>query len=336
MPHDYDMTQKDPKETIEEYHNRPLFSAPTITKVISRHAGTVLNGEPHVHLTKTERKEFDEAFNGVAKGADTIPLSAFPNLLSALSISLSKDLYITHVEDNLEHNGLEPGDDKQQVTHHQALSLYTHTFAAPGKHGPRLRAACGRNDLELVSSLLARGCPINTSDGNGHTPLHHCTFYGQARDAIKLLNSLSGKGNVGKLAVDAPDNRGWTPLMCAATNGFVDTVKTLLDCKADPKAKNKEGRTALHVAAGKGMDKIVKILLGSSGGSGTLNEQSERGWTPIFDAALHSHEVIIEQLVKAGADLTKTDMLGYTAEKYADEKVWERATKGAKKKGGDA
>lgn len=63
---------------------------------------------------------------------------------------------------------------------------------------------------------------------------------------------------------------------------------------------------------------------------------SERGWTPIFDAALHSHEVIIEQLVKAGADLTKTDMLGYTAEKYADEKVWERATKGAKKKGGDA
>lgn len=58
------MTQKDPKETIEEYHNRPLFSAPTITKVISRHAGTVLNGEPHVHLTKTERKEFDEAFNG--------------------------------------------------------------------------------------------------------------------------------------------------------------------------------------------------------------------------------------------------------------------------------
>mmetsp|Transcript_20594 Transcript_20594/g.43127 ORF Transcript_20594/g.43127 Transcript_20594/m.43127 type:complete len:331 (+) Transcript_20594:108-1100(+) len=323
MPHSYDMSQKDPKESVEEYHNRPLFGKPSITKVISRHAGTVLAGEPHVHLTKKEQKAFDDAFEAVSKGSPTIPLSSLPNLLSNLSISLSKDLYITHIDDNLSHAGLSTTEgEKQPMDHDQALYLYTHTFAAPGPHGPRLRKACGRNDLEMISNLLARGCPINTSDGNGHSPLHHCTFYGQARDAIKLLHSLSGKGNVGKLKVEAPDNRGWTPLMCAASNGFVDTVKTLLDIGADCKAKNLEGRTALHVAAGKGMDKIVKMLLSKN--SSIVNEKNERGWTPLFDAALHCHETVIEMLIKAGADVDVEDMIGHNAGKYCDERMWER------------
>jgi len=64
MPHAYDMTQKGEKETTEEYHDRPLFGKPSITKVISRHAGTVLVHEPHVHLTKKEGREFEDAFNG--------------------------------------------------------------------------------------------------------------------------------------------------------------------------------------------------------------------------------------------------------------------------------
>ena len=51
--------------------------------------------------------------------------------------------------------------------------------------------------------------------------------------------------------MDAKDNRGWTPLMCAASNGFVDTVKALLDAKASAAEVNKEGRNSLHIAGEK-------------------------------------------------------------------------------------
>ena len=60
----YDISQKRDNETIEEYHNRPLFEKPSITKVISRHAGTVLVNEPHVTLTPKETREFDAGFSG--------------------------------------------------------------------------------------------------------------------------------------------------------------------------------------------------------------------------------------------------------------------------------
>ena len=156
--------------------------------------------------------------------------------------------------------------------------------------------------------------------------MHHCTFYGLGKECIKLLAASSGKGTVGKLAIDAEDNRGWTPLMCAASNGFVDCVKALLDAKANVKLQNKEGRNVLHVAAGKGMEKIVKMLQGK----GLVNVRNERGWTPIFDAALHEHEGVMEMLIKEGADLEVEDMLGYTVEKYCNPRIWERV-KGRKK-----
>lgn len=60
----YDISQKREDESIEEYHKRPFFEKPSITKVISRHAGTVLVNEPHVSLTPKETREFDEGFSG--------------------------------------------------------------------------------------------------------------------------------------------------------------------------------------------------------------------------------------------------------------------------------
>lgn len=64
MPGQYDISQKREDETIEEYHKRPLFGEPTITHVISRHAGSVLVNEPHISLTPREKKEFEAAFEG--------------------------------------------------------------------------------------------------------------------------------------------------------------------------------------------------------------------------------------------------------------------------------
>ncbi|GMH93556.1 hypothetical protein TL16_g12661 [Triparma laevis f. inornata] len=321
MPTHFDISQKRPDETDEQYWKRPLFPQPGFTTVISRHQGSVLNGEPHVHLTPTEEKEFTKEWENITKGETMLPLSKFSDLLSKLRIKLSKDLYIRLVDEHLADLNIE-----EEMTEAQCKELYCKVYAAPVKHGPRLRKACGRNDLEVVTELIQRGCDINTADGNGHTPLHHATFHGICKDTIKLLNDLSGKDGVAKLVVDAKDNRGWTPLMCAASNGFMDTCRALINCHADVKEENLEGRNALHVACGKGMDKIVKMLLSDSG-SALINAQSERGWTPMYDACLHSHEEIIKMLLKAGAKTDMKDMLGFTCNHYVDSDVWSKCQK---------
>jgi hypothetical protein len=327
----FDMSQKMEKESVAEYHDRPLFTKPSITQVISRHAGTVLVHEPHVKLHKIEQEAFDAAWEAVANGegeSASLMVQDFGKLLEKRGVHLGKDLYIKLVDDQLAHLKIDP---EVPMSKHEAQHLYCKVYASPIQHGPRLRKAVGRADLAVVRELVERGCDLNTADGSGHTPLHHACFYGQ-KDAIKELAALSGKNHAAKLVVDAKDNSGWTPLMCAASNGHVDSVKALMDLKAHTGEVNLEGRNALHVAAGKGMDRIVKMLVGTGSGKALLQAESERGWTPLFDACLHSHEDVIKMLLKAGADTAHEDMLGFCCDKYCDEAMWARcAGDGARK-----
>lgn len=50
-------------------------------------------------------------------------------------------------------------------------------------------------------------------------------------------------------------------LHLAAGSGAQDVCKTLLDAKADPNARDKEGSTALHSAAYNGRSKLVRLLV---------------------------------------------------------------------------
>lgn len=55
--------------------------------------------------------------------------------------------------------------------------------------------------------------------------------------------------------------RVWTPLLCAADDGYESIVKLLLGRGAD-KTKKVNGETALEIARRKGYSKIVKLLEG--------------------------------------------------------------------------
>lgn len=146
----------------------------------------------------------------VAKGETSLPLDKFADLLIKLKIKLSKDLYIQLVDENLDELGIEVSEP---LTKAQCSALYCKVYAAPVKHGPRLRKAAGRNDASLVTSLIARGCDINTADGNGHTPLHHATFHGICRDMIKVRERRGEerggwRKEIGGLQARSVD-RGW-------------------------------------------------------------------------------------------------------------------------------
>ena len=64
--------------------------------------------------------------------------------------------------------------------------------------------------------------------------------------------------------VDAADDRGVTPLMCASWHGNASMVSLFLQRGADAARRDRKGRTALCYAASEGRNEIIRRLLSAS------------------------------------------------------------------------
>ena len=118
----------------------------------------------------------------------------------------------------------------------------------------------------------------------GATPLLHAAKTGDVAAAALILKY--------KPLVDLPTATGVTPLMAAAFMGQgsnpsrgrykteeqgAEIAKMLLAAGADPNAKGPQGQTALHIAAQRGFNAIIKVL--ADGGADVAIKDSE-GRTP--------------------------------------------------------
>jgi ankyrin repeat protein len=149
-----------------------------------------------------------------------------------------------------------------------------------------LMVAANRGNVEVVRMLIAQKVNVNARSGNGATALIAAASGGSAQ-IVKLLLDQGADPNIrtkkndsalGEAAtagveesvrlllakgasVDAPDDRGYTPLMYAAASDAVPTtiVKLLLSKGADPKATG-EGQTAASLAAKRGDTESARIL----------------------------------------------------------------------------
>jgi ankyrin repeat protein len=121
---------------------------------------------------------------------------------------------------------------------------------------------------------------------------------------------------------------GATPFMRAARGADVETMHLLLDKGADPKLANKDGLTALLVAAGVSWADKVKsteeqalaavklcVELGMD-----VNASTDRGETALHGAALRGANTIITYLVDKGAKLDAKNKQGFTALDVANGK----------------
>ena len=78
--------------------------------------------------------------------------------------------------------------------------------------------------------------------------------------------------------ISFPNEKGYTPLMIASKNGWLELTHTLIDAGADINAANKNN-----------------------------------GWTPLMEAAWAGHFDIVNILLKKGAKVGIKDMKGETA-----------------------
>jgi ankyrin repeat protein len=114
-----------------------------------------------------------------------------------------------------------------------------------------------RTNLELVTLLLEKGANANDRDDATLCALYRAVEK-ERQDLVDLLLTAGADPN---LAVISGSFEGRTPLMEACQRGKMEMVKTLLKHGANIETKKKDGKTAIDIAAGKGYDEIVILLL---------------------------------------------------------------------------
>lgn len=191
-----------------------------------------------------------------------------------------------------------------------ALAARTPSGGFADQLGEKLYAAAEAGNLKKMDELIRFGADPNYRHPKaGYTPVLLRALGSGHAAAVSLL--LSYKANP-----DAVDGRGTPILLGAATlvgedmsrkraSRIVDAIQVLLEHeqgKANPNAADSayvgDDRTALHVAAASGADRLVQILLKNGADPNKGNRHDE---TPLYFAAERGHAMIVYELLRAHA-----------------------------------
>jgi len=134
----------------------------------------------------------------------------------------------------------------------------------------------------------------------GANPMHVAASYGKST----LLNSYIDSCTYD---IESRDKLGVTPLFSAFSSGRLNTAKLLCSRGADHTVTDKAGNTCLHACARSGDPELMEFALPLL--MGKVNVANSEGYTPIFIAVAYGNMTIVDQLLKAGADVQAVDSL---------------------------
>jgi len=168
------------------------------------------------------------------------------------------------------------------------------------------------NDGDMVAALIRGGARAQVVNRYGVTPLSLAATNGSA----PIIEALLKAGADPNFALP----EGETALMTAARTGRADAVKALLARGADVRAREHVfGQTALMWAAGEDHGEAVQALLDAGAerdGVSTIFDPPTRwslsnsykgGFTPLMFAARQGAMAAARVLLRAGADVNKTE-----------------------------
>ena len=186
-----------------------------------------------------------------------------------------------------------------------------------------LMVATNDSKDDVVKALIDHGADVNITDKNDWTPLMCAAKKGDLRIVQALLSAphinINSKNTSGSTAlmvaientrdevvkalinkganVNAADNKGWTPLLFAAQEGYLKIVQALLSApEIDINARKPSVGTALMVAVDNGKDDVVKALIDYNANA---NIADKHGWTPLILAAKKGYLTITKTLLSA-------------------------------------
>jgi ankyrin repeat protein len=179
-----------------------------------------------------------------------------------------------------------------------------------------LVVAAGRGDVAKVTSLLEEGSKVDKAHGeHGITALYAAAEYGNRACAAAVVTALLRAG----ASIDKTESTGRTPLHMAAHRGHEAVVVLLLQAGADVNKATANTSivvscTALSLAGGGGHVAVVALLLQAGA---LVDKADDYGATPLSTAAGCGHVAVVDLLLQAGACVNSADKDGSTPLMFA-------------------
>ena len=168
-----------------------------------------------------------------------------------------------------------------------------------------------RHDPSLVTAL------VRAPDIQPTSPL---TYVGMARFYGYAPHQRTGE--LAKVLLEAgadkDDEKSGSPLICAASHGDADVVRTLLDAGADVELTDNPPETALRLAAAFGYPEVVDLLIAAGARPQSIIEAAGIGDLSAYDlsevsefdracalraASVNERLDVIDQLLAAGTPI---------------------------------
>jgi len=206
-----------------------------------------------------------------------------------------------------------------------------------------LHQACIDENLEVCKFLVRKGIQIDQQDNEGWTPLHatsSCGFFDIARFLVRSGANVVTVNSEGEVPADLADDemREYLEKEARLQGLNADQVKNeeresmLADARIYLNSVNNNdqnnklqfvkhantGASAMHVAAAKGYDDVLKILIHAGL---DINERDNDLWTPLHAASHWGHKEAAKILADKGVDFTLKSRLGQTPCDVADDEM---------------
>ena len=188
-----------------------------------------------------------------------------------------------------------------------------------------LHQAVIHRQVEAVAVLISTGAPLNATDREGKTPLHHVAH--SVEESVLENFKRSGAGKFGDALAEATQSgQAVTPAMLlgmlradlaevddplALLRNFaaastpeqmaaeLKCAQALIAAGADVAALDREHSTPLHYAAMSPRPDLARVLVEAGA---KVNAQTSAGLTPLHNAALFASPETVEYLLAHGAE----------------------------------
>ena len=159
-----------------------------------------------------------------------------------------------------------------------------------------IHCAASRGHKECLSILITLcGADVNLRDGNGCTALFYTVTLGYVECTELLLSSGAD--------TDIRDRKGRTPSHCGAAKGQLETLKLLKHYDANLCFENDKGELPLHDAVRSGRKDLIRWWLHLYGD--LVDKTNKDGKTALHLAAASKNADICSLLVDFQADINK-------------------------------
>jgi len=295
---------------------RPVYDIPAEPDLFTLAAEGNLYAIVHAEATPPELAKRD------AQNRTLLHHAVFGNNPKLITYLLNKGLFI----DAADLHGITPviiaaSHPKFVRLLEKLLQRYPTLEHRTDNHATALTIALRNGNPEGAALLIRHGANLLTYDGL-HTPLtlvhRGIETYPEVADSYRdLLRRMLDRG----AHTDIPTNRaGWTPLFHTVARrqdeGIKNHLHLLVQLGSDVNYCDKNGRTALMVAASMGRQYAVEVLINNYA---DIDRIDLYGWSALMLAVYYNHIGVCRFLCECGCDVNRISSQGMSAMRIAQK-----------------